>query len=433
MTDSLDRQYRVLIDHSPDAVVVHEGRALVFANPAALRLIGATEPTQVVGHPMTEFVDMGSTTALFERIAALDGLGAASVPTSMVLRRLDGVAVEVESRSVLTVWEARPAYLVVLRDMTAQRAAEAAKAMSERQFTTVVENLVEGVIVLDGAGVVQSINPAACTILGVHAGDVVEATGDRTLAHVLGTATADGDVVPPVDYPHVRAQRDGRPASFVNRIRRPDGTEVWIRGTTQVLDSGRKTRLVVSFTDTTEERRATDRLEYQATHDSMTDLPNRMRVVDALRAALADPGRGPLAVFFMDLDNLKTINDSLGHSVGDSILQEVATRLRAVVPHDGIVGRVGGDEFVAVIHGDDGYVSRVSDTIHATLSDPSELDGWTLGITASIGVVTIPAVDTRTIDDLLRDADLAMYEAKGAGGERTVRFTSRLRRSVPRD
>ncbi len=423
----LYRQYRLLIDHSPDAIVVHEGDKLVFVNPAGLRLIGATSHDQVTGHPIAEFVNQQSIAALFERIVALDEQGAASEPTEMVLRRIGGQLVDVEARSVRTMWAGKPAYLAVLRDLTAQKEAEAAVAAAESEFTTVVSTLVEGVIILDGDGIVKSINAAARTILGVGE-EIVDATGDKRLIHHLTPTLEDGSPLTPDRYSWIRSQPTGMPVAFVNRVQRTDGTIVWTKGTTQVISAGLHPRLVVSFSDITDDREASVRLEYQANHDSLTDLPNRLHVVDTLTATLADADRGPVAVLFLDLDNLKTVNDSLGHSVGDDVLRITGERLRFVVPADGIVGRVGGDEFVAVIHGDDGYVDDVGESIHAALAEPIELDGWTLGITASIGVVQVPVGDSRTIDDLLRDADLAMYSAKEAGGQRTVRFSPLFRR-----
>lgn len=420
---AVGREYRILIEHSPDTIVVHEGREIVFVNPAGLRLIGATDVAQVVGHSLAEFVGQQSIPPMVARIRDLDHIGAVSEPTEMVLRRIGGRHVEVEAVSVLTRWEGRPAYQVVLRDLSAQRAAEAAAARAELLYTNVVSSLVEGVIVMDATGVIESINPAAAEIFGV---DPALAVGQRmsTLWTGAEVIDCDGAILPPDQHPHVRTQSTGAPVSFVVGLRWPDRPVLWNSGTCSLLDSGAGSPMVVSFNDISDARNATARLEYQATHDSLTGLPNRLHVVTDVRSRLEDPHRRTeMAVLFLDLDNLKSVNDSLGHSVGDEVLREVAERLRHTVDADSLVGRVGGDEFVVVLAGDSLRVDEATDRIHRVLTMPIARPGWTVAVSASIGAVTVAVGDTRTINDLLRDSDVAMYAAKAAGGNRTQRFT----------
>ncbi len=428
---AMGREYRILIDHSPDTIVVHEGREIVFVNPAGLRLIGATDVAQVVGHSLAEFVGQQSIPPMVARIRDLDHVGAVSEPTEMVLRRIGGRHVEVEAVSVLTHWEGRPAYQVVLRDLSAQRAAEAAAARAELLYTNVVSSLVEGVIVMDATGVIESINPAAADIFGV---DPTLAVGERmpTLWAGAEVLDSDGAILPSDQHPHVRTQSTGAPVSFVVGLRWPDRPVLWNSGTCSLLDSGAGSPMVVSFSDISDARNATARLEYQATHDSLTGLPNRLHVVTEVRSTLEDPHRRTeMAVLFLDLDNLKSVNDSLGHSVGDEVLREAARRLRHTVDADSLVGRVGGDEFVVVLAGGSVRVDTVADRIHRALTLPIERPGATLIVSASIGAVTVPVGDPRTINDLLRDADVAMYAAKASGGNRTEQFTEVLRRPLP--
>lgn len=426
--EAVGREYRILIDHSPDTIVVHEGQEIVFVNPAGLRLIGATDTTQVVGHLLAEFVTQESIPPMVARIRDLDRLGAVSRPTEMVLRRIGGRHVEVEAVSVLTQWEGRRAYQVVLRDLSAQRAAEAAAARAELLYTNVVSRLVEGVIVMDSTGVIESINPAAADIFGVDAASAVGATL-TTLWTGADVLDQDGAILPSDQHPHVRTQSTGRPVGFVVGLRWPDRPVLWNSGTCALLDSGPASPMVVSFSDISDARDATARLEYQATHDSLTGLPNRGHVVTEIRAALEDRHRRTdLAVLFLDLDNLKSINDSHGHTAGDEVLREVAHRLRDTADTadaadaDSLVGRVGGDEFVAVVHGDPARVDSLAENIHRSLTLPVECMGRTVAVSASIGAVTVGVGETRTINDLFHDADVAMYAAKAAGGNRTQRF-----------
>ena len=183
-----------------------------------------------------------------------------------------------------------------------------------------------------------------------------------------------------------------------------------------------------------ERRRFEGKLEHQAVHDVLTGLPNRLLLIDRVDQALAR-ARGKrgvdVGVLFIDLDNFKVINDSLGHSVGDKLLQEVADRFRAAVRPMDTVGRFGGDEFVVVcedVAGESGAVA-VADALAAALTEPLAIDGAEVHVTASIGI-------THTRDggidphSLIRDADAAMYRAKEQGRAGHALFEASLHERV---
>ena len=136
------------------------------------------------------------------------------------------------------------------------------------------------------------------------------------------------------------------------------------------------------------------------------------------------------AVLFIDLDNLKTINDSLGHDAGDDVLRSAAQRLRRAVRSDDVVARLGGDEFIALLIGQIARpdLDALADRLHATLSEPVVIEGVTLRIGASIGIVVIENNDPRGAAEILRDADIAMYAAKTTGRGKSHYFTEQLRR-----
>jgi diguanylate cyclase (GGDEF)-like protein/PAS domain S-box-containing protein len=163
-------------------------------------------------------------------------------------------------------------------------------------------------------------------------------------------------------------------------------------------------------------------LQHVANHDRLTGLPNRELFHDRCQAALAHARRDQtgLALLYLDLDRFKQINDQLGHSVGDLLLQEVAQRLRSCVRESDTVGRVGGDEFLVLIHSvaQADHAQLVAEKIRGTISQPFELGGRQLSIAASIGIV----LSTEHGDDypqLMRLADAAMYAAKRRGGDST--------------
>jgi diguanylate cyclase (GGDEF)-like protein len=181
--------------------------------------------------------------------------------------------------------------------------------------------------------------------------------------------------------------------------------------------------------DVTEQRRAAELIEYQASYDALTDLPNRRLFVDRLHQALARAKRHGHqgAVLFLDLDNFKTINDSLGHPVGDELLREVAQRMKSALREEDTVARLGGDEFVVLLPevSDDPAeappdVQLLAEDIRQRLGVPYRIDPHELHVTPSIGIAMFPYTD-ETADDILRQADTAMYRAKESG-RNAVRF-----------
>ncbi len=182
------------------------------------------------------------------------------------------------------------------------------------------------------------------------------------------------------------------------------------------------------------ERDAADRLLHRATHDAMTGLPNRALVLDHLRRTLARRRRPPAergAVFFLDLDGFKAVNDAIGHAAGDQILRAVAQRLSGVVrPHD-VLGRLGGDEFVLLCEISDRYaIASVADRLVDALVQPFEVNGKQFRITASIGIAV--AGEDRDAQALIEQADAAMYRAKELGRGRYEVFSSELREEIER-
>lgn len=169
-------------------------------------------------------------------------------------------------------------------------------------------------------------------------------------------------------------------------------------------------------------------LHYQAYHDELTGLWNRRAFVEDLSALLADKPKARLAVLFADMDRLKTVNDVLGHRVGDSFIKAVSERLRGSVRPQDMVARLAGDEFVVVLHG----VETIQDAEHAArrildrVADPIEVGGHSISRSASIGVV-VNGDSPSTFDELLGNADVALLEAKERGGDTVVAFNDELR------
>jgi len=187
---------------------------------------------------------------------------------------------------------------------------------------------------------------------------------------------------------------------------------------------------VACFRDITERTRAEERLRHYALHDPLTDLPNRVQFMNDLKQAV-ERAKGNryarFAVLFLDLDRFKVINDSLGHVIGDKLIVGLARRLKACVRPGDVVARLGGDEFTILLNrsGDLNEVVGVAERLLAKISQPFKLDNYEVFTTASIGVICSGSVE-REAEDLLRDADAAMYRAKESGKARYEIFDTEM-------
>ncbi|MCB1872613.1 MAG: EAL domain-containing protein, partial [Gammaproteobacteria bacterium] len=220
----------------------------------------------------------------------------------------------------------------------------------------------------------------------------------------------------------------GKAATALHLHKTVDGERTFELTANPFTDSeGRILGIVQVSRDITEKLKAEDRIRFLAHHDALTGLPNRILLRDRFiqAANYAERAGHSVAVLFLDLDHFKDVNDSLGHKVGDRLLQEVVVRLASKVRSSDTVSRLGGDEFVVVVPqaGVQGTSEQIAGHILEALSETFHIDGHNLRLSASIGISVYPA-DGEEFDDLLKCADTAMYSAKQAG-RNTYRFYSK--------
>jgi diguanylate cyclase (GGDEF)-like protein/PAS domain S-box-containing protein len=244
------------------------------------------------------------------------------------------------------------------------------------------------------------------------------------------------------DRPALRQAIDGHltgPRSHFEieyRLRHADGGVRWVhcRGIAVRDESGRAVRLAGSQTDISEQRRIRDSLAQAAQHDALTDLPNRTLFRELVQRAVDHAARIPLsgyAVLFIDLDGFKLINDTHGHVTGDRFLRAIARRLNAQLRPGDVLARLGGDEFAVLaqnIHTTED-VCEIAKRLHESLVEPLMVNGQRLRGAASIGIV-LGSSQPRSVDTLLRDADIAMYRAKAAGRGRYELFDPGMHTAV---
>ena len=292
----------------------------------------------------------------------------------------------------------------------------------QRGAQLTLDSIGDGVISTDREGRVTYLNPVAERMTGWSRD---QASG-RMLSAVFNIV--DGDTRESAPIPVQLAVRQGRTASLPHNsvLIRRDGFEFPIEDSIAPIHepSGQVTGAVMVFRDVSKARAMEAKLSHLAQHDFLTGLPNRMLLMDRLDQAIARARRHGrrVAVLFLDLDGFKHINDSLGHAVGDRLLQNTGKRLAAAVRASDTVSRQGGDEFVVVLCEveEPQNVARHAEKILAALSAPHALAGGETHVDASIGISFFPD-DGQDAEALIRCADTAMYRAK-ENGRNTYEF-----------
>ena len=299
----------------------------------------------------------------------------------------------------------------------------AAIQASEERFRSLVQNASDMVLVLAPDGVVTYASAATGRMLGTAPGELV----GRTLAGLVHPDDAHR-----VGLVLGRAAPE-RPEAM--RLALPEGG--WLEVEVQVSDRRTDPAVrgwVLNGRDVTERRRAEARLEYQAFHDALTGLANRALFEDRVDHALRRLGRagGRCAVLLIDLDDFKTVNDSLGHDAGDDLLRRVAGLLRDCVREEDTAARMGGDEFAVLVERVDASddVADLAGRVLAALRRPFAVAGRDVVVGGSIGVAFGTAGMRPTT--LLRDADVAMYAAKEAGKGRHAMFAPEMHQRARR-
>ena len=300
----------------------------------------------------------------------------------------------------------------ISRDITPRVAAELDVRRVEAQLRSVLDGSTDEIVGYDADLRFRYLNPAAERALGVRAADV-QGLRDRECGMAIELLAAW--------EPALRSALEaGEPGELEFERRNADGSSTWCHTTVSPdlgLD-GVPVGVLASTRDITSFKAAEAALAHQATHDQLTGLANRWLVLDRLHAALARAARQPgrLALFFVDLDHFKAVNDTLGHKVGDRVLVEVARRLESVARSEDTVGRLAGDEFVVICERvpDDECVAEIARRIVAAVAAPFEVSGGRPGLSASVGVALVD--DGRiSSSTLLARADSAMYEVKRDG------------------
>ncbi|HUP63486.1 MAG TPA: EAL domain-containing protein [Thermoanaerobaculia bacterium] len=403
-----EQRYRKLFDANPLPMWVYDFESLRFVavNDAAVNHYGYTREEFL----RMKITDIRPQEDVPQILALLPLLAERGGPSTFRHMKKDGTIIHVEISSFEFHLDNARMRLVIAHDVTERRLAEQRLRESEARYRLLFERNLAGVYRTSVDGRVLDCNEAFARIFGYASREEML----RLSAPSLYFDLADREQVIAL----LREQK-----SITNheaRMRRKDDRAVWVLENMTLLDAETGEPRVIEGTviDITERKYAQEQVEYQAYHDALTGLPNRILFRDRLNLALAHARRHSLvaAVMFLDLDEFKVVNDTLGHTVGDRLLQAIAARLVGAVRAEDTVARVGGDEFTILLPdvGDGRGASTVARKILEAVAASVKVDVHRLQVTPSLGVALFPG-DGFDAETLLRSADRAMYRAKQLG------------------
>jgi len=433
--DELERtqgEIRRLLDDLPDAVMGLDERGVIESANRRAALLTGRSIDELVGRAFLEMIPDSDRDVVTERwqfdqqpdaVEPVDGTGPIGNHVLFELVDAYGEPHLVEAslhRPTATDGSASGGLVVLLRDVTDRARSTVALEQARRRFQQAFHSAPTGMALvrLDDSRIVDA-NQSLADML------------DRPLGSLIGMGIRE--ITHPDDLRAAATQRARLELGIADtylleqRYLRSDGEFVWARTRVSVTEDEGVALAITHIEDVTDQRVAAERLTHAATHDDLTELPNRAALVERLDSLLAGALPGQISVLFIDLDNFKVVNDSLGHGVGDELLREIARRLRHVMRDTDRLARFGGDEFVVFV---DGGVDPavVAERLRREVQRPVFVDGHELVTTASIGFAVNSAVGL-TADELLRDADAAMYRAKAGGRDRVEAFTEETRRA----
>ncbi|HEX8047403.1 putative bifunctional diguanylate cyclase/phosphodiesterase [Rhizobium sp.] len=414
--DTPNDDFRSLFETHPSPMWVYDPETLKFliVNDAARQLYGYSHD-DYVGMTVLDIRPQKERKRMFDAIRRRTDVERAERWTHL---KADGQTFEVLTYGREIRFDGKDAILAIVQDRTEVNAAHRQVTDTRSLLDSIVDNLPVGVFVKDMGedGRYILFNEACAAATGRPARDVI-GKNDQAVFHQEQTAA--------FRQQDERAFETASTIHFEETIQGMDGVTRILRTAKRALPApkGEAPRYLLGISqDVTEERGVEAKLAHLAMHDSLTGLPNRAFFSESIvRQVAAATPETPIALLYIDIDHFKHINDSKGHAAGDTLLCQVAQRLLRLAEKSDLVARLGGDEFALVLRMSDAdRAQRFADLLLLSLAAPFDLDGVREHVTCSIGIAMAPE-HADDADVLMRDADLALYAAKGSGRS-TYRF-----------
>jgi len=415
-----EQQLRLLADNLPALIAYFtiDGLRCQFANKAYVSAYGFTIES-IVGKSVPDVIGAEAYAVIQPYILRVMEGETVSYERPLILPDGSSSVIEVNLIPHIISDEKPQSAFVLITDITKFRRAEEAIRESEDRVRKFADATNEGIVFFD-SGIITDINEAGARLVRLPVEKII---GRQVL-----------DFVAPDSVETVAKNiRVGFDRPYEANMLRADGTLVTLEFVGKVIVRDGKTLRMTVARDISDRKQAEARIQFLAHHDILTHLPNRAMLLERLQIMLNVAKRQgtQVGVLFIDLDNFKTINDSLGHYAGDQLLKRLAQRLQACLRSVDLVGRLGGDEFLVIISGLERTedVIPIAEKIAECISEPFALEGQTLGVSGSIGISMYPQ-DGESTDTLIRNADAAMYLAKERGRSNFQFFMPSLTKSA---
>ena len=416
-----EHAYRVMIEAMNEGAVIVGADGLIRYSNYAFTVLVGTVLQEVLGRPVLDFIGEDSREAVQRLMAAADGRRReirltepeyGSVPVFLSAKRLDADSI----------------YLVAM-DLRELRETESELRMAHLRYRTLFDNASEGIFQLAADGHYLGANPALARMYGY-------ATPAALLAAFNGDANAPYLAPGRRGELHAMLRERSVVVAFESQVRKADGSALWVSENLHAVHdpAGALQFYEGNVVDISARRHYEAQLEQHANYDPLTGLANRRLLQRRLGEAIAaaEQGGHQLGVAYLDLDNFKTINDALGHDIGDRLLLIVGQRLRHGLRAEDMVARQGGDEFVLLFDfSDAAEIPQLVARLLKTVAEPLRIDEHELDVTCSVGFSVFPT-DGRDAETLLKNADAAMYLAKEHGRNNVQAFTEELNREIGR-
>ena len=422
------REYRSIIELAPDLMSICRDGVIEMINPAGASMLKVWPVEKLEGRSLADFIHPDYRQLVEEGMEALAEEGQ-KVPCKFLDAKQRVIDVEMSAIPYHLRGE-RQAVMLVARDVTNIKKANEAVVSREQRLRQIMDTVADAIISCDEDGIVESFNTSAEGIFGYSADEIV----GQSIGLLMPPQLSDDPMT--TMKRAAKLTRDG--AGLIEedyQARRKDGSIFPAEISVSTLDTGQSRIYITVVRDITQRKRSEERLQFLATRDPLTGLPNRALFQVRLEQAIsrADENGTHAAILFVDLDQFKRVNDAMGHAVGDRVLQAAGERMCNCVRKGDTVARLSADEFTIILEDltDIAFVEEIGNKVLDALSKPFEVDGKQIFTSGTIGAILYPE-NADNIDDLFKNADMAHAHAKKLGRNTFQVYSEHLSASAVR-
>ncbi|WP_102345970.1 PAS domain S-box protein [Bacillus sp. Marseille-P3661] len=397
-----EERFRNLLTYTPDPILVHDGDIILYANKSVSDLVGSTVQ-DIIGESIQEFIDPTMLDISHRLIQEILVNNQPLIDFDLKIRSKNGQILDAVLSAIPISFMGTQAILVSFRDITERKKMELALKESEDRYRRLVEYSPLGIVVHQ-KGTIKYANSMALRLLGTENSkdiiglriyNIIHPDYRISVSKRIDNIEKYGQILPPLYQKFIRF----------------DGQEIDVEVKGIPIQLNGESAVQIVFWDVTEKKKEEDLTRYRAYHDTLTDLPNRLKFqIDLEEEINKDTS---FTIIYLDLNGLKPINDSFGHQAGDVALIKVTARFTGVLGSIGLVYRLGGDEFAIVLfgHKSEEVIRELANNIAEVIKQPIYIANTIVEVSTSIGVVFYPD-HGMDMDILLRHADMAMYHSK---------------------